>query len=418
MHIAVIGAGISGLMSAYLLRHAHRVELFDARATAGGHANTVLTTDERGEELPLDVGFIVYTERTYPVFSRLLRELGIASQVSDMSFGVRDDHADFEFSSRGVRGYLAQSRNLLRPWAVRIGLDTLRFQREAREVLRADTMHEVGFDAFLRSHGYSAAFRERVIIPLIASTWSNAPADVLDFPVNYLFRFLEQHGVLTRNSIPEWRWIVGGARRYVEAVLRTLPSEDVHLGCAVEAVTRTEAGVTLRVGGALRDFDAVVIACHADQALALLDDPSDEECTALGAIRYAPNLTVLHTDSSLLPRRQWAQAAWNYHYAGKPGADPELTMTYDLNRLQGLANDHRYCVSVNPRGRVAWSRVIAEFDYAHPTFSLDTLRGQEGVEAIQGVRNTYFAGAYLGYGFHEDGARSGLRIAERLGIRW
>ncbi|MGE3855471.1 MAG: NAD(P)/FAD-dependent oxidoreductase [Dehalococcoidia bacterium] len=418
MDIAVIGGGVSGLVAAYLLRRTHHVELFEERATAGGHANTVVVRDERGAELPLDVGFIVYNERTYHVFARLLRELGVETQASDMSFGVRSEEDDFEYSSRGWRGYLGRPRNLLNLRRALMGLDVLRFQRDARAVLRRDTLHDVPFEEYLRRGRYTRDFRERIIVPLIASTWSNAPADVLAFPTNYLFRFLEQHGVLALHSIPEWRWVVGGARRYVEAILRHLAPGDVHLGTTVSRVSRDGDGACVVADGQERRFDAVVLACHADQALKLLADPTEEERTALGGFRYAANHVVLHTDERVLPRRPWMRAAWNYHRIERDGFPRTLTMSYDLTRLQRLPGDVTYCVSVNPGDRVASERVLASFQYAHPVYSLATLEAQRRVEALQGQRATYFAGAHLGYGFHEDGARSGLAVAERLGVRW
>lgn len=409
---------MSGLVAAYVMRHSHEVEIFEADERAGGHANTVLTTDVHGRELALDVGFIVYCERTYPVFARLLRELGVESQVSDMSFGVRTEPDGLEFSSRGLRGYLAQPRNAFNPRAIRMGLDVLRFQREARAALRRGDDPDIGFEQYLVEGGYGRDFRERVIIPLIASTWSNSPAEVLEFPVGYLFRFLEQHGVLARNSVPEWRWIRGGSRSYVERALAALPDGAVHLGAPVEAVRRDAEGVTVvSRHEADRRFDAVVLACHADQALAMLD-ASEAEREALGGFAYARNNVVLHTDERVLPRNRHARAAWNYlHVEGRDRPDT-LTMSYDLNRLQRIGGDTHYCVSVNPGEDLNPSRVIASFGYAHPVYSRRTLEAQRRVEALQGERHTYYAGAHLGYGFHEDGAASGLRAAERLGARW
>ena len=417
--IAVIGGGVSGLVAAYLLRRQHHVELFEKRATAGGHANTVTVRDGRGEDLPLDVGFIVYNERTYHVFSRLLRELGVETRRSDMSFGVRSEDDDFEYSSRGWRGYLGSPRNLFNVRRVIMGLDMLRFQRDARAVLRRDALHEMPFEEYLRRGRYGRDFRERIIVPLIASTWSNAPADVLSFPTNYLFRFLEQHGVLALSSIPEWRWIAGGARSYVNAILRTLEPADVHLGTAVARVTRQRGGACIELpDGQERHFDAVVLACHPDQALLLLGDATSEEREALSGFTYARNGVVLHTDDRVLPRREPARAAWNYHRVEHEGFPATLTMSYDLNRLQGLSGQTTYCVSVNPGDRIDSTRVIASFDYSHPVYSLRTLDAQRRVQALQGQRQTYFAGAYLGYGFHEDGARSGAEVAGRLGVPW
>ena len=419
MEIAVIGGGVSGLVAAYLLRRQHRVKLFESRATAGGHANTVLTTNDAGEQIALDVGFIVYNERTYPVFSRLLHELGVATRPSDMSFGMRSEDDGFEYSSRGWRGYLGGPRNLFNLHRAFMGLEVLRFQRDARSVLRRGTLHDVSFEEYLRRGRYSRDFQERIIIPLIASTWSNAPADVLAFPTNYLFRFLEQHGVLALHSIPEWRWIEGGARTYVQAILGTLPADSVH--CATQVTRVTREGGRAVVGlpdGSRRDFDAVVLACHADQVLGLLGDTSQEEHEALGGFTYARNHVVLHTDDRVLPRRASARAAWNYHRTGTGALPTTLTMSYDLNRLQGISGTTTYCVSVNPGAKVDPERVIASFDYAHPVYSLRTLEAQQQVRAIQGHRNTYFAGAHLGYGFHEDGARSGVEVAEYLGVEW
>ena len=363
MDIAIIGGGVSGLVTAYLLQRKHRVALFEARDTAGGHANTVTTYDDAGEEVALDVGFIVYNERTYPVFSRLLRELEVETRPSDMSFGVSSEDDGFEYSSRGWRGYLGSPRNLLSLRRAIMGLDVLRFQRNARDVLRRVMLHDVPFDEYLQRGRYSRDFRERIIVPLIASTWSNAPADVLAFPTNYLFRFLDQHGVLALNSIPEWRWVVGGARKYVESILRTMAPGSIHLGTSIAGVTRQHGGACIALpDGEERHFDAVVLACHADQALALLSDPSPEEQEALGGFTYASNHVVLHTDDRVLPRRESARAAWNYHRIQHAGFPTTLTMSYDLNRLQGLSGSTTYCVSVNPGEHVDPTRVIAAFE--------------------------------------------------------
>ena len=367
MHIAIIGGGVSGLVAAYLLQRQHHVELFEARDTLGGHANTVVTSNEAGEEVALDVGFVVYNQRTYPVFSQLLRELNVETRPSDMSFGVSSDVGDFEYSSRGWRGYLGSPSNLFSIRRAIMGLDVLRFQRSARDV----------------------------------------------------FRFLDQHGVLALHSIPEWRWIVGGARKYVEAILRTIDPTRIHAGTRITGVTRQSGGACVRLtGGEERHFDAVVLACHADQALALLSDHSPEEREALGGFAYARNHVVLHTDERILPRRSSARAAWNYHRSEREGVPKALTMSYDLNRLQGLSGPTTYCVSVNPGANVDPARVIAEFDYAHPVYSLRTLEAQQRLRALQGQRQTYFAGAHLGYGFHEDGARSGMEVAHSLGVDW
>lgn len=421
MRIAIIGAGVSGLVAAYLLSRRHSVQIFERNSYAGGHANTVLVQDEHGDDLALDVGFVVYAPRTYPGFTKLLGELGVETLPSEMSFSVRNDADGFEFSSRGLRGYLASPRNLLRPSHYRTLWDVARFQREARRAVAEDRLHDVAFGDYLEQAGYSDAFRFGLIVPLTAATWSNSPADVLGFPANYLFRFLAQHGVLAPRSIPEWRSIVGGARSYVNRLLATLPEGSFSRGSHVQGVRRPEGGgarLTLEEG-VERDFDAVVLACHPDEALDLLDDASPYERAALAGFTYAPNHVVLHTDEQFLPKSARARAAWNYEtWRGSDGAPATLTMTYDLNRLQSIPGSKHYLVSVNPGDRVAPESILAEFDYSHPVYSMRTLEAQRALKAINGARATHFAGAYLGYGFHEDGVQSGVEVARALGVEW
>jgi len=426
MKIAIVGAGVSGLVAAYLLRREHQVQVFEANDYAGGHANTVMVQRDDGPELALDVGFIVYNERTYPGFTRLLADLDVPTQPSDMTFSVRCEEEDFEFSSRGVRGYLAQRRNLLRPSHYRMLLDVVRFQRDARRALRRDEGHDISFAEYLERGGFGEAFRRRLIVPLLASTWSNAPAHILTFPAHYLFKFLETHGVLSANSIPEWRWVQGGSRSYVQRLLGALPEGTLNLMAPVRAVQRDsgpEGGAVLDLGGGdERRFDAVVLACHSDQALAMLTDADEDERAALSGLRYQPNRVVLHTDERFLPRREWARAAWNYHAETSRTMDLNtLTMTYDLNRLQRLdlgSDETRYCVSTNPTSALDPSKVIAEFDYSHPVFEASTRVAHDALRSINGRRQTHFAGAYTGYGFHEDGLQSGVEVARRLGVEW
>jgi predicted NAD/FAD-binding protein len=418
MKIAVIGAGISGLTAAYLLNREHDVELFERNTYAGGHANTVIVPGLDGEDVPLDVGFIVYNERTYPGLTRLLAELAVETRESEMSFSVACEEDGFEFSSRGIRGYLAQPSNALKPSYLRMVLDLLRFHRDAKRVLAKDTMHDVSFDTYLDQRGFGEVFRERLLVPLIASTWSNSPENIMKFPANYLFRFLRQHGVLDRNSIPEWRWIEGGSRSYVNRILESLPEGTVHLGSEIRSVSRTGGPCISFSNGEQQPVDVLVIATHPDQALDLLSDATAKERAALEGFTYAPNRILLHTDDRLLPKRSAARAAWNYHRHESSGLPKSLTMTYDLTRLQRLSGERTYCVSVNAGDKVDRSEVLAEFDYTHPVYSMETLEAQHHLEELNGERDTHFAGAYLGYGFHEDGLQAGVRVAKRLGVGW
>ncbi|MEX2376027.1 MAG: FAD-dependent oxidoreductase, partial [Dehalococcoidia bacterium] len=374
---------------------------------------------------PLDVGFIVYNERTYPGFTRLLSELDVETRPSEMSFSVRFEEDGYEFSSRGPRGYFAQWRNLLSLNHWLLLAEVVRFQRDARRALNRQEFMGVSFAQYLNQRGFSRRFRERLILPLLASTWSNAPSHILGFPAHYLFTFLETHGVLAPDSIPEWRWIEGGARTYVDRITAVLPCGSVHTGTPVRSIRRVEEGVSLGTGdGDEQPFDAVVLACHADQALALLADPDDEECSALSGLRYEPTRVVLHTDSRLLPRREAARAAWNYHARDRQSVESNrLTMTYDLNRLQGFRFDSdregtQFCVSTNPDELLDSAKILADFEYAHPVYSGATLAAQEQIRRINGRRATYYAGAYLGYGFHEDGLQSGVEVARLLGVTW
>jgi predicted NAD/FAD-binding protein len=297
-------------------------------------------------------------------------------------------------------------------------LDLLRFHRDAKRVLAKDTMHDVSFDTYLDQRGFGEVFRERLLVPLIASTWSNSPENIMKFPANYLFRFLRQHGVLDRNSIPEWRWIEGGSRSYVNRILESLPEGTVHLGSEIRSVSRTGGPCISFSNGEQQPVDVLVIATHPDQALDLLSDATAKERAALEGFTYAPNRILLHTDDRLLPKRSAARAAWNYHRHESSGLPKSLTMTYDLTRLQRLSGERTYCVSVNAGDKVDRSEVLAEFDYTHPVYSMETLEAQHHLEEINGERDTHFAGAYLGYGFHEDGLQAGVRVAKRLGVGW
>ncbi len=416
MKIAIVGSGISGLTAAHHLATEHDVSLFEKDHRPGGHSNTISVLDE-GQPLELDTGFIVYNERTYPNFTKLLAELGVATQPSEMSFSASCRGCDVEYSGSGLRGLFANPRDFFRPSHHRMLLDILRFNREGAASLEDPDLQTMTIGQYLESREYSQTFIRHYALPMGGAIWSADLATFEEFPVLYFLRFFHNHGLLTVNDHPEWRTVTGGSRRYVEAITRRL-DERLRLSTPVRSIRRTPTHVELALeDGSRHAFDRVVLATHANQALRLLADPSDIERRALGAIRYQPNEAMLHTDERLLPRRRAAWASWNVHLVdcGRRGAP--LTMTYSLNHLQRVPTKRRYCVTLNDPGRIAPELAIERIDYDHPVYTHATLEAQQAIRASNGVRGTYYCGAYLGYGFHEDGVRSALdavrEIAER-----
>lgn len=412
MKIAVVGAGVSGLVSAYLLSKRHEVHLFERNDYFGGHANT---HDVDG--VGVDTGFIVYNQPAYARFSRLLDELGVATQPSDMSFSVTCHACGIAYSSRGMAGFLAKPSTMLRPGRVHFGLDIRRFYKDAPASMNSPELDGLTLSQYLARRGYGDEFRRHFIVPLAAAVWSTAPGQVEEFPASYMLRFLYNHGLVGGHE-GRWRWrtVSGGSRSYVSAITDRLDVKRTEM--PVRGVERTDEGsVRLRFGHDYHlDFDRAVIATHADDALALLGDASSDELDALRCFAYTKNSVTLHTDTSLLPRQRAARASWNYMTddCRKPGA--ELGLTYHLNRLQSLDGATEYCVTVNPGAGVDPASVIAVIGYTHPRYTFRALEGQGRVAALQGKRGVYFAGAHLGYGFHEDGVESAYRVVSMLGV--
>jgi predicted NAD/FAD-binding protein len=411
MKIAIVGGGVSGLVAAHLLHRRHEITVFEAGARPGGHANTV-EVELDGERHGIDTGFIVYNERTYPLFTRLLAELGVATQPSDMSFGVACERTGLEWASRGLGSIFAQRRNLVRPAFLRMLRDVLRFQREAPSLLETGD-EKVALGDYLCGAGYSREFVEHYAVPMGAAIWSADPASFLRFPAASFVRFFGNHGLLERSPSLRWRVISGGSRRYVEALVAGF-RDRVRVGCAVRRLRRAADAVELETrDGARHRFDRAVLAVHADQALRLLADASSAERQILGAISTQPNEAILHTDASVMPSRRRAWASWNYRIPA--GARERVFVTYHMNRLQGLRARRDVFVTLNGGDAVDPERVRGRFAYRHPVFDADAVAAQRLHARIDGVNRTHFCGAWWGYGFHEDGVRSAFRVARELG---
>jgi predicted NAD/FAD-binding protein len=404
MKIAIVGTGIAGNVAARKLCHEHDVSVFEAGDHVGGHTHTH-TIDDNGTPLAIDTGFIVFNDWTYPNFIALLDELGVPSQAGEMSFGVKCERTGLEYKGHSLNTLFAQRRNLLRPSFHRMLRDILRFNRQARELLAANDK-SLTLGDYLYNNRYCTTFIDYYIIPMGAAIWSAEPRRMLSFPATSFVRFFANHGLLNIRNRPQWRVVCGGSRNYVEKL--TAPfRQHIRLNTPVSGITRraTHIEVCSEQYG-IEKFDRVFIACHSDQALALLRDASPLERKVLGAIPYQHNDVVLHTDTSLLPRRRLAWSAWNYHRR----ADEQSTVavTYNMNLLQGLTSEQTFLVTLNNSDAIDPNRIIKRLSYDHPVFTPDGIAAQQRQRDINGVRHTYFCGAYWRYGFHEDGVVSAL----------
>jgi uncharacterized protein len=412
MRIAIVGAGVSGLVAAHLLHREHEIVVYEANSYAGGHTNTV-RVDTAYETHNVDTGFIVMNDRNYPNFSRLLERLGVATQPTHMSFSVKGEGRDFEYSGT-PRGLFCQPANLASPRFQRMIFDLMRFNRALRRLLEHEESGESMQD-FISRHRFSRSFVERLIVPQMSAVWSADPRRTGSFPARFIAEFFANHGMLGFRDRPRWSTVAGGSARYVEALTSPFKGR-IRLNSPVHSVSRRAQDVELvAAGGAPELYDHVILATHSDQALRMLGDASERERELLGAIPYQLNEAVLHTDSTLLPRRRAARAAWNFHLLREP--KPLSTVTYYMNHLQRLSAERDYCVTLNRTEAIDPAKIIRTIAYAHPMYTPRGVAAQAAHASISGLSGrTHYCGAYWGWGFHEDGVRSALRACAPFGV--
>ncbi|WP_037353328.1 NAD(P)/FAD-dependent oxidoreductase [Salinivibrio socompensis] len=417
MKIAIIGSGIAGLTCAHYLNKQHNIQLFEANDYLGGHTATVDVEVDSGQ-YAIDTGFIVFNDRTYPNYERLLNEIGVGRQPSQMSFSVRNDANGLEYNGHSLSSLFAQKRNILNVRFYRFLAEIMRFNRLARDAYAAkdnapsSSLNTLG--DFLNQHGFSDYFCQNYILPMGAAIWSSTLSDMRGFPLAFFLRFFQNHGLLDVINRPQWYVIPGGSREYVEKLTPAF-ADNIHLNTPVKQVRRDQGAVYVTTDKGEHVFDQVVFACHSDQALAMLADPSDAERQVLGAIPYQDNDVVLHTDTALLPKRQGAWASWNYHLPLSTERDTDpAALTYNMNILQSIQSPETFCVTLNQTDKIDPSKILRRFVYAHPVFNTESVAAQQQRHQINGQQQSWFCGAYWYNGFHEDGVRSALDVVEGI----
>ena len=413
--IAVIGSGIAGLSAAHVLNREHEVSLFEANDYLGGHTHTQ-DVELAGKVYPVNTGFIVFNDWTYPNFIKLMDQLGVESEASDMSFSVRCENTGLEYNGTSLNSLFAQRLNIIKPKFLFMVKDILRFNKQTVELLNSNAVDDdQTLGQFVKEHGYSDAFVNYYIVPMGAAIWSASVDVMMDFPLRFFLKFFNNHGMLSVDDRPQWRVIKEGSRSYIEPITRTF-KDRIHLNTPIKHVKRHNNGVEIITEqGDIHHFDQVVFACHSDQALAMLPEPTREESEVLGALPYQNNHVVLHTDERLMPKKKLAWAAWNYHIPQR--ANDCAMVTYNMNILQNFDDaPETLLVTLNRSQEIDPRKVIAKFEYTHPVFTQDGVKAQARHGEISGKNRTHYCGAYWFNGFHEDGVKSGLRVAEAFGL--
>lgn len=416
MKIAIVGTGISGLTAAYLLQHEHDITVFESEDRLGGHTAT-MDVSVAGKQYAIDTGFIVYNDWTYPNFIRLMDSLGVSSKPTEMSFSVSCDGSGLEYGGNNLNTLFAQRRNLLKPSYWKMIRDILRFNKEAVIDLESGAIDEaMTLGDYLQAKGYGKTFINQYLIPMGSAIWSASTSSMLEFPLLFFVRFFKNHGLLSVNNRPQWRVIKGGSSAYLKPLTQGF-ADKIRLASAVIKVRRLEGCVELDLlNGSTEQFDQLILACHSDQALALLEDCSATENTILKAMPYQQNEVVLHTDDRLLPKKNLAWSSWNYWLRAEHQS--RAVLTYDMNILQGFDAPQTFCVTLNATDAIDPNKILGRYNYSHPVFSLASLAAAQRWQEINGVNKTWFCGAYWANGFHEDGVVSGIKVAKALGANW
>lgn len=413
MKIAIIGSGIAGLTAAYQLNKKYDITLYESNQRLGGHTATKTVTTASGE-YAIDTGFIVFNDWTYPNFIKLMQQLGVQSQATEMGFSAFYSDGRFEYSGTNISTLFADRRTLVSPQHWRMLADILRFNKQAlRDWQRGSVSPNMTVGKYLCANGYGAAFKRHYLVPMGSAIWSSSTAEIEQFPLHFFIKFFHNHGLLNVNDRPTWRVIKGGSSSYIAPLCAGF-SRKIRLDDPVQSITRTDSGVLVVSRAGAREYDQVVVACHADHALALLKNPSMAEKNVLSAIRYRENEVVLHTDTALLPKRRRTWSSWNYCLSESPSRRPILT--YNMNILQGINSPETFCVTLNAAEKIKPSKILGRYCYSHPVFTQAALKAQSQWASINGSNRTWFCGAYWSSGFHEDGVNSGLKVAEGLGV--
>ena len=414
--IAIIGSGVSGLTAAHLLHKHYDVTVFEKNDYIGGHTATVDVTIS-GAKYAIDTGFIVFNDRTYPYFEKLLARIGIDKQPTQMSFSVHNDATGFEYNGHTFTSLFAQRRNIFRPKFWRLLYDIVKFNKVCKAIYeQGDYKQEHSLGELLNEHGFNDFFKYHYILPMGAAIWSTSIKEMENVGVEFFVKFFFNHGLLDITNRPQWFVIPGGSREYINPLIKGF-ADKIKLNSNIESVIRTnDKAIIMFANGDKDEFDKVIFACHSDQALSLLGDATAQEQSVLGAIAYTENSVVLHTDTSLLPDRKAAWASWNYLLNNN--TDKAAVVTYQMNILQGIASDTQFCVTLNHLQGIEQSKILREFTYHHPVFNQSSIAAQKQKHSIDGQNNSYFCGAYWYNGFHEDGVRSGVDVAKQLGVEF